>query len=268
MKNDLQEKYLSIIEDNVNVGKSNDWLEFLTLIGGIVGICLIIYVFADISANIFINTMSDKTQMKIEKAISFNSKPNIKTDDKNIKKLETIRDRIVKMDKNLQNKSTFPIEEVNNKNINAFITSDGSIYFTSGLLKEIQDEEVLAFVMAHELGHYAHRDHLKGISRQIIASILISILTSSQQNMSITVDNISNLTGLKYSRAQERDADKYASNAVIKLYGTNEGAVEFFKLLEKKQKIPEFLYYSSTHPATSQRIKMLKKENLYLKYTK
>lgn len=257
MNKNLEEKYLSVIEDNVNVGSSNALNEFFILIAGIAVIFFLLYMFADAIGSFFIDRMSNETQMKIENAFSFGIKPQVSTKNENIIKLENIRDKIVPLDKNLQGKSKFPIYEYPEKQINAFITPNGNIYFTQGLLKEIKDEEVLTFVMAHELGHYAHRDHLKSMSRQIIVALVTSIFASGNNDIDLTIGSISDLNGLTYSRKQEKEADRYANKIVYKLYGNNKGAVEFFKLLEKKEKSPEFLQYFSTHPSTRQRLNLI-----------
>ena len=257
MNKNLEEKYLKNIEDNVNVGQSNAGIEFIILIAGISAIFGLLYIFADAIGVFFIDRMSNETQMKIENAFSLGIKPKTYAKNNNIIKLENIRNKIVSLDKNLQGKSKFPIYIVSDKNINAFITPNGQIFFTKGIMAEVKDEEVLTFVMAHELGHYAHRDHLKSMSRQIIVSVISTIFTSGNNDISLTLDSISDLNGLTYSRKQEREADRYANRVVYKLYGRNTGAVEFFKLLQKKEKTPEFLQYFSTHPATSQRIKLI-----------
>ena len=256
MNKELEEKYLNVIEDNVNVGKRSDGKEFLILLGGLIGFCLLVFMFADSIANIVIDNISYKTQVKIENAISFNKPYKYKKSD-NIIQLEKIRDNIISIDKKLQIKPNFPINIIEEKNINAFIYPDGSIYVTSGLLKEIKDEEILTFVIAHELGHYRHRDHLKGISRDLIAASIMSILTFGQNDIKVTVNNISNLTGLKYTRNQEKAADKYANKISYILYGRNSGAIKFFKYLDSKENTPEFLYYFSTHPSTKERLKLL-----------
>ena len=45
--NDLEQRYRAMVEDNVNVGKINDGVEFLILILGIVVMLFVIYLFAD-----------------------------------------------------------------------------------------------------------------------------------------------------------------------------------------------------------------------------
>lgn len=257
MKNDLEEKYRKVIEDNVNVGERSDGKEFFVLLAGLVGFCLLVFIFADLISNVFIDNMSNKTQCKIENAISFETVSQKTVNSNKIAQLEAIRNRIVRLDKNLQGKSNFPINVINDKSINAFVYPNGTIYFTSELLKEINDEEILTFVLAHELGHYAHRDHLKSISRDIISSTIMTIVTCGQKDMSITVSNISDLTGLKYSRRQEKAADNYANRVVYRIYGRNTGAVKFFKYLQSKENTPEFLYYFSTHPSTKERLNLL-----------
>lgn len=257
MNKSLEERYLNVIEDNVNVGKSNVGIEFIILISGIAALIFGLYIFADTIGNFFIDRMSDETQMKIENAFSYNIQPTVNNQEEEIRVLENIRDEIVPLDKKLQGKSKFPIYEINKKEINAFVTPNGTIFFTKGLLKEIKDEEVLTFILAHELGHYAHRDHLKTISRQIIISAVISIFSAGNNNLDITINSISDLNNLNYSRKQEKEADLYANKIVYKLYGRNTGAVEFFKFLEKKDKMPEYLQYFSTHPSTKQRLKLI-----------
>lgn len=260
MNKSLEERYLNVIEDNVNVGKSNVGIEFIILISGIAALLFALYIFADAIGNFFIDRMSDETQVKIENAFSYNIKNTINDKDKKIEILENIRDEIVPLDKKLQGKSKFPIYQINEKEINAFVTPNGTIFFTKGLLKEVKDEEVLAFILAHELGHYAHRDHLKTISRQIIISAVISIFSAGNNNLDITINSISDLNSLNYSRKQEKEADLYANKIVYKLYGRNTGAVEFFKFLEKKDKMPEYLQYFSTHPSTKQRLKLIQQK--------
>ena len=257
MNKSLEDRYLNVINDNVNVGKSNPMAEFIILLAGIAVIFIFLYIFADAIGCFFIDIMSDKTQMKIENAFSLGIKPNMYKTTNDTKRLEIIRDKIVPLDKNLQGKSKFPIYEVPEKNINAFVTPNGTIFFTKGLLNQIKDEETLTFVLAHELGHYAHRDHLKSISRQIIISLILSIFSSGNNNVDMTIGSISDLNALSYSRNQEKNADIYANKVVYRLYGNNRGAVEFFKFLETKDKMPEYLQYFSTHPSTKQRLKLI-----------
>ena len=259
MKNkSLEERYYDVIDDNVNGGKTNPVNEFFLMLAGVGIFCLFVYFIAGFVTNISIDRMSNKTQLKIEKILSV-SKPYAedKLSNKN-QMLEDIRNKIVSIDKNLQGKSKFPIYIVENKDINAFVTADGSIYFTTGMLEKINDKEALTFVLAHELGHYAHRDHLKSIGRELLAGLILSALTFGQKDMGTLTNGFTEYNNIKHSQKAEKNADLYANKIVYIMYGNNSGALKFFETLKKDEKIPEFLYYFSTHPSTDKRIKYLR----------
>lgn len=261
MKNDLENKYLSIIEDNDNVSKTNVLSEFFFLLLGIFLICFGIYLSSDFIANVVIDNMSNEKQLKLEKMLSGDKVKTTEEHPEKIQKLIRTKKRIVRMDKNLQGKSKFPIYEADMNEINAFVMPDGKIYFTKGLLDKIDDEQILTFVLAHELGHYAHRDHLKSIGRQLIAGTLLSFITFGQKDMSSVVNGFSSADRITHSQKQEKMADLYANDVVIRIYGTNKGAIRFFEFLKKEEKVPEFFYYISTHPSNDQRINLLKSKS-------
>ena len=258
MNDDLEKRYLSVIEDNDNVSKTNVLSEFFFLLLGIFLICLAIYASADFIAGIAIDNMSNEKQVKIEKMLSDSRIKTIKVHPEKIQRLIQIKKQIVSMDKNLQGKSKFPIYEADMKEINAFVMPDGKIYFTRGLLDRINDEQILTFVLAHELGHYAPRDHLKSIGRQLISATLLSLITFGQKDMASVVSGFSTADSITHSQKQEKMADLYANNIILKLYGTNQGAIDFFEFLKKEEKLPEILYYISSHPSNDQRINLLK----------
>lgn len=260
MKDELEKRYLSVIEDNDNVSKTNVLSEFFFLLLGIFLLCFTVYLSADYIAGIVIDNMSDEKQMRIERLLSGDSIKTTNSHSGKIKKLSRIKKRIVFMDKKLRGKSNFPLYEADMKDINAFVMPDGRIYFTKGLLDKIDDEQILTFILAHELGHYAHRDHLKSIGRQLISAAMLSLVTFGQKDISSVVKGFSFADSISHSQKQEKAADLYANNVVMKLYGTNKGAIEFFELLKKEEKLPEFLYYISSHPSNDTRIHLLKQQ--------
>ena len=142
--------------------------------------------------------------------------------------------------------------------MNAFVLPTGTIYLTTGLLQEkgLTDEE-LTFVLAHEIGHYRNRDHLKAISHNIgimVITGLIGMNTNSTSNS--TISSIGEMGSLAYSRKQETNADIYANETLIKIYGTNNGAIKFINRIKEKNSEPEFLKYFSTHPSWNDRLEI------------
>lgn len=260
MDPDKLQKYLNNIEDNVNVGKSSDLKEFFIVIFYILVLLLAVFYVSDFIADYYISIMPAKTQLKVEKFFenSNHGDPWGKYE-RQINKIEKIKKRLITHDKNLQNKSDFPIYLKYSDDINAYVTPSGAIFFTSALLNEVNDEQELAFILAHEMGHYANRDHLRYFSRQILIGVILGAMSTGQSSQfgKFTM-SVYDFNNMKYSQKQERLADSYANNVVMSIYHTNKGALNFFKRLDKKQHLPGFVHYFSSHPAPSARIKLLK----------
>lgn len=259
----ISEGHLDIINDNDNISKTNDFNEFFIYVGGFISLLFIIFLIFNFSANIYIQNLSPSQQVNLEKIIAQKSKLKLSTytDSKYTSKinyLEQIKKRIISNDKNLQNRSNLNLHIIPNREINAFVSVDGNLYFTTSLLDKISDKEQLAFVLAHELGHYSHRDNLKAFSREL-SLIAIASLVSILQNDSTrkTTSGLMNITNIKYSKSQELNADLYANNAIKKFYGTNKPAIKFFNTIEKEDKNPDFIYMFANHPHPKERIKAL-----------
>lgn len=260
------ENQINIIEDNVNVSKTSDIKEFLILTGGVVFLICGIFFISDIAMQIFLDNISYTTQVKIENFLNPPheiSKKYNKKELEEIAELEKIQEKIKQKDTQINNLRKLKIGVSKNKEINAYIYPNGEIYFTEGILKELKNEDQKAFVLAHEIAHYKNRDHLKSIGRSIIAITIISLMgMGNSEYMTNIMYSIYDINDLKYSQNQEISADMYANKIVKEIYGTNKGAIEFFKLIDAKQKLPEFIHYFSTHPSPSARIKLIENNNL------
>ncbi len=252
-----------IEDDNVNVGKTSDLKNFFILIGGIVCVVFAIFIFSDFIANVFIALLPDEMQMKIERALDIgmddinNSEENIRQ----LAQLNIIKSKIIKTDSGLTNKSDFPIFIIDKDEVNAVIIPNGKIFVTKGTLEQGYNEQELCFILAHEIGHYAHRDHLKAISRQILMSIIYSFISGENYASGKFISQINNLNYLSHSRKQEREADKYAGEALIKIYGTNNGGKSFILKIKEKENYPDFIHYFSSHPSWNDRLKLLEKQH-------
>lgn len=258
MNKEIEKKYLENIENNVNVGKIDSGTEFIFLIIALFAIIGAFCMFTDNLIGFCIDKISNETQVRLERAISFNIRNLSLANDADTGKLSAIVQKIVAMDPKLQKKSNFPIYVINNNKINAFIAPDGAIFVTSKLMDTIKNEEMLAFVLAHELGHYANRDHLKSVGKEIAKFIATVTLSGSNTALETTLNGISDIHELKHSRKQEKKADEYAGLAIYKLYGSKKGGINFFRLIQNEENSPEFMEYLSTHPNTKNRIKAIK----------
>lgn len=259
MKNNNEDLRLKLIEDNVNVSETNDLKEFFIMVFGLFLVVCIIFFGVDIFGKIYISRMSVETQYKIEKLYktSISDKNYSNKISENSKKINRIGNKILNEDNLTDSNIEFHIMDKNETN--AFVAPSGDIYVTTELMKEIKDnEEMLAFVLAHEIGHYKNKHHFQVISRKLTIA-LITLFLFQDRSLNSFVNDINENFDKHYSKKQEFEADNYASEMTIKLYGSNKAGIEFFKLIDKKYNLPEFVHYFSTHPSPKERIRELEK---------
>ena len=150
--------------------------------------------------------------------------------------------------------------------INAFATPSGLIFVTRGMLKLTRNEDMLAAVLAHEIGHIVNKHGLKAIKQSRITSALGKIAVTAGETLGgeelagLTADfkdSIGDITGTLitsgYSRANEYDADRQAVK-ILSRFGYDPGAL--IDLLEEMdtQLVPGGKDFAKTHPDPQKRI--------------
>jgi beta-barrel assembly-enhancing protease len=143
------------------------------------------------------------------------------------------------------------------KELNAYAVPGGTVLLTAGLMEKLKTETGLAFILAHELGHIAHRDHLRGLGRGLAIAIVGGLLGFGGPEQT-ALPLISGSTSRLFSREQERAADDFAITKVSETFGHLVGADEFFRLVVKENKLSHALSgWDSTHPNTEERLQKL-----------
>lgn len=151
--------------------------------------------------------------------------------------------------------------------INAMALPGGYIYVTRGMLAHLNNEDQLATVIAHEIGHVAARHAARQAWQQQIGQGLLMGGALLSQGLGLPAQDILNLGSmaaqlvfLRYSREDELEADKlgveYASPAG---YDARE-VIEFFQTLSRIQEkegqgMPGFL---ATHPNPGDRVQRIR----------
>jgi Zn-dependent protease with chaperone function len=135
---------------------------------------------------------------------------------------------------------------------NAFAAPGGHIVLTRGLLEVLEEEIAVAFVLAHELGHFAGRDHLQGLGRRTGFMTLLALVTGGAGPPLLS--SAGELVTLSYSRREERAADDFALLLIDWAYGTREGADRLFEILVASDSLPGWAYMLTTHPNTEERL--------------
>ena len=129
-----------------------------------------------------------------------------------------------------------------------------------GLLDEINSENELAYILGHELGHFIHRDHLRGLGRGLVLATAATFLFGSDNTLSQLVTGTVSFAQMKFSQKQEAAADLFALELINKHYGHTGGATDFFRRVIEKKEINKFRYFFSTHPDPDARVKAIERE--------
>ncbi|HEY9868141.1 MAG TPA: M48 family metallopeptidase [Candidatus Obscuribacterales bacterium] len=153
--------------------------------------------------------------------------------------------------------------------VNAFAVPGGNIVVLSQLLDEAKNDDEIAGVLAHEIGHVIGRHSLRSALHTAgIWVCLRAIFGEQGRDAAIMLSNFVDLDALRYSRVQETAADVTGVKLSLQANYNPEGLITFFERLRKKEgsgdiKVLEFF---SSHPVTSERIDNIRKEIAKLRH--
>lgn len=100
---------------------------------------------------------------------------------------------------------------------NALALPGGKIYVFSALLEKARSPDEIAGVIAHELGHLAHRDALRRVIAVGGTSYLVGLLFGDVTGASALIFASKALIGAAHSREQEAQADEFAAELLARL---------------------------------------------------
>ncbi len=154
--------------------------------------------------------------------------------------------------------------------INAFAAPGGLILITRGMARLCRNEEELAAVLAHEIGHIQHEHGLRAIRSARLTNAFMIVAAESalhfgsdslreftEEFEGVISDITHTLTTAGYSRQLEREADA-ASMAILTRSGYDPRAM--ISMLEQMSihLNPEGPGYARTHPRPGERIRYLR----------
>lgn len=150
--------------------------------------------------------------------------------------------------------------------VNAFALPGGQIFITDALFRRLENDDQLAGVLAHEIGHVIARHGAQQIAQQELTSGLTGavVLATYDPNNPRSMATaqvamlIGNLVTMKYGRGDELESD-YLGVCLMHQAGYNESQMlEVMRILEEASqglRPPEFF---STHPNPENRIGEIK----------
>ena len=243
----------SLPQKNDNISHNHPFGEFILLCVGLAALFLIIFWLLGLLVDVAAERVSYDTEAALFKSVSKHFDFQFDTISEEQKRVQSFVEK-------LQSCSQLPYDlrvyMVQSDTPNAFALPGGNIGVTTGLLKEVTTENGLAFVLAHELGHFKNRDHLRSMGRSLILYLIFSMITGADSSISTFLAPTSSISQAQYSQARETLADRTALDTLHCYYGHVGGAFEFFTNLldsEENADIKVFHYFSS-HPQLEERI--------------
>lgn len=163
---------------------------------------------------------------------------------------------------------------LNSDEINAFATPSGLVFVTRGLLRCCRNEDALAAVLAHEIGHIQLRHGMDAIQKARVTEALTTIAAEGAKTFGSrevaeltrtfggTITDITNTMISKgYARSSEYGADR-AAIALLGRVGYNpNGLVEMLSVMKQNLKAGGF-DFAKTHPPPDDRIAEIRKGGL------
>lgn len=241
-------------ESNVNVTPTSPLREFFVLTGGLLCLVLGVYLLLGLAVNLIVPHISTDLERKM--AVPFIRLIDAKDADPQRQYyvqslMEDLQERCAKLP------YRFKAHVRKASAVNALALPGGHVIVFTGLLEKVSSENELAFVLAHEMGHYSHRDHLRGVGRAIVLMTISAFLFGTDSSLSKLLAHALNITELSFSREQETRADEFALKTINCAYGHVAGATDFFKKIPKEHDPGKFGHYFASHPENLRRISHL-----------
>lgn len=144
---------------------------------------------------------------------------------------------------------------------NAFVLPSGKIGVTTGLLALVRNDDQLATVLGHEVGHVVARHAAERYSQNAAASVGVGLARGAAGDHAQAAGAIAGLGAqfgvlLRYSRTHELEADRLGVDYLQRAGFRPSEAVALWRLMAQQRQgsTPEF---ASTHPSDASRIAAL-----------
>jgi predicted Zn-dependent protease len=154
------------------------------------------------------------------------------------------------------------------KEINAFALPGGPVWIHRGVIQAAGNESQLAGVVAHEIAHIARRHAASQITKGLVANGLLGLLGAvlgndrSARAAQMGAQVLAGGYMLKFSRDDEREADRFGAQIMRRAGWNPQGMVEFMETLHREagrdpSSVEVFL---SSHPAPGARADSLRRQ--------
>ncbi len=242
-------------EHNDNISHEHPLKDFVLILVGLSLAVLALVWALGLAVDLVVDKMSPETEARITRLIAPappETEPELKSQEVRLQALVDGMRACAGM------REPVTVRLAKSKEANAFVVPGGTVIVHSGLMEHVRSENGMSFVLAHELSHLIHRDHLRGLGRSLVIVAAATVLTGDGSWTASVLAPAQRLGEAHYSRGRESNADARALQILQCRYWHVGGATEFFESLRKKDdETPAFAHYLASHPSMGARIEAL-----------
>jgi len=159
-------------------------------------------------------------------------------------------------------KYPYSFSVADHRELNAFALPGGPVWVHRGILQVATNESQVAGVMAHEIAHISQRHAADQLTKATMANWGLGVLGALLGNdggataAKLAAGFLANGLFLKFSRDDEREADRVGLQMLTRAGWDGRGMVELFEMLryEQKRDPGRVEMFFSTHPSPQDRI--------------
>ncbi len=145
------------------------------------------------------------------------------------------------------------------RTINAFALPGGQIFITAALFDQLENEDQLAGVLGHEIGHVVARHSAARIAKQELTQGLTgaAVMATGDYGTAQAAQLIGNVINMKYGRDQELQSDDLGVRFMMEAgYDPSQmiGVMKILKTAAGPNRKPEF---QSSHPDPENRMEKI-----------
>lgn len=140
--------------------------------------------------------------------------------------------------------------------VNAFALPGGQIFITGALFGRLQNEDQLAGVLGHEIGHVIHRHGAERMARSgFIQGLINSVMIGAggDYSMAQIAQVVGNYASMKYGRDQELESDDWGVRIMLEAGYDAEALIGVMDILEESSGGSRQPEHMSTHPSPENR---------------
>ena len=248
-------------EKNHNVSHDNPLSEFFTLLAGLAAAIVAVYWVLGLAVDRAVESISTETEIRLLEATGIDWSSAWESSGSGDAEVESeLGELLTALNQCAQVEYPVVLALDSADTVNAFALPGGQIVIMQGLLDQLETENGVAFVLAHELAHFKNRDHLRGMGRSVVLLAMAVLATGPNSDLAQLLTPVNQLQTAQFSQDRESSADATALDILNCHYGHVGGATEFFDTIGDRETDFDYSlsHYFSSHPENRRRIEAIR----------